>query len=182
VTLKDQVCGACGARFGLDAPSCPRCGQDTSRDHVYAFGAWWERLLATWIDLIAVGLVVGLPTGAILSMAGVASANRSDALGWTVFGAIFVYWVVFEALKATTLGKLVFRLRVLNEGEHHIALWQSVVRNVFKMIGLGGSLITLLFILFSRRSQRLGDMAAATIVVKDVTKRLARRQAGYLAC
>lgn len=96
-------------------------------------------------------------------------------MGWTVFAAVFVYWVIFETLKGTTLGKMVFRLHVLALNERPIWLRQSLVRNIFKMIGLGGSFVTFFCILFTARSQRFGDMVAATIVVKDVTKKAKRR-------
>ena len=40
------------------------------------------------------------------------------------------------------------------------------MRNFFKMLAIGGSLITLLCIVLSKHHQRIGDMVAGTVVVK----------------
>jgi uncharacterized RDD family membrane protein YckC len=69
---------------------------------------------------------------------------------------------------------------VLRTDEQPIGIGRSLIRNAFKMISVFAfSLVTFLCILFSKRSQRIGDMAAGTIVVKDVAlqdvTRLVRR-------
>jgi len=171
-----QACEKCQAEIPLGGGTCPNCGNTIPYERVYAFAPWWERMISTYLDFIMVAMVVGIPLFAALDVAGI-DMNAPDAPGWPVaviFGAVFVYWVVLEWRMGTTVGKLIFRNRVLRYSERPVKLWQSLIRNIFKMIGLGGSLITLLCIALSRRSQRIGDMLARTIVVKDVTERMQR--------
>jgi uncharacterized RDD family membrane protein YckC len=61
------------------------------------------------------------------------------------------------------------RSRVLTVDEEAIGWRRSLVRNLFKIVGMLGilQLVTLVSILASKRSQRIGDMVAGTIVVTE---------------
>jgi hypothetical protein len=91
-----------------------------------------------------------------------------------LFAAQWVYFVVWEGLRGTTPGKMVLGLRVLTTEGRPIGFAQSVIRNVVRaadmlptayLAGLGSMFAT-------RRFQRLGDLAAGTMVV--VVKRAAK--------
>jgi uncharacterized RDD family membrane protein YckC len=90
------------------------------------------------------------------------------------FGAIPLgYFVVAEWLFGATLGKRVMRVRVLTVAGAPIGLRESLVRNLVRIIDFLPSSYLLggLVALVSRRSQRLGDMAAGTVAVR-IPKRI----------
>ncbi len=72
--------------------------------------------------------------------------------------------------RGQTIGKKLMGLRVMDEQGLKLQLFQVVVRNLLRWVdmlpafyGLGGVVA-----LFSARSQRLGDLAAGTVVVRSV--------------
>ena len=81
------------------------------------------------------------------------------------------YFLLFELLRdGQTPGKKVLRLRVLHSSGQPVSVRGSVIRNVLRIVDfqpavtgvLGGGVMML-----TGRSQRLGDLAADTIVVRD---------------
>jgi uncharacterized membrane protein SpoIIM required for sporulation/uncharacterized RDD family membrane protein YckC len=87
------------------------------------------------------------------------------------FCAVWGYFIFFEGLRnGQTPGKRRFGLRVVHDGGHPLTLRGAAVRNLLRLIDiqpmpsflLGGAMI-----LFHRRAQRLGDLAAGTIVVRE---------------
>ena len=83
------------------------------------------------------------------------------------YGLIFVYYTLFEALTAASVGKLVFRMRVtMDDGTRPSGL-AVVVRNLIRLpevlfwyIPSGISCVV------NVRNKRLGDLAARTVVVR----------------
>ncbi|MBE7491509.1 MAG: RDD family protein [Planctomycetes bacterium] len=84
---------------------------------------------------------------------------------------LVIYSMFCELMWGRTLGKALFRLRVVDlEGETP-APWRIVVRNVLKiaeMIHWTVLIIPMALMLFSGKQQRLGDLAGGTLVVVDV--------------
>lgn len=159
-----QVCGHCGATSLIRATQCGACGHELSRAHVYAFSSWLGRWFATVIDL----LLASLP---IVVVASPANASPDSAAGF--YSLTFLVWLTYavtcEAIWGRTVGKRLMRSRVLTVDEEAIGWGQSLVRNLFKIVGMLGilQLVTLVSILASKRSQRIGDMVAGTIVVTE---------------
>lgn len=143
------------------------------------------RFAASIVDQIAVGLIFSLIFTAILFLFGFLStlANSSDPVG-TIVGSTFILLIVFlppliwilyfsiqETVFGTTLGKVVgvwpIRLKVVRLDGSRLKYGQAFLR---ALIGLfETNLIGAIAISASRFNQRLGDMAAGTIVV-DKTK------------
>ncbi|MCZ4494030.1 MAG: domain containing protein [Conexibacter sp.] len=125
-----------------------------------------SRFAATLIDLtFKVLLVVALTlVAALLGDLGLALAS---VLGFLVY---FGYDVAFEVLaRGRTPGKRWTGLRVLRDDGRPVDLLSSVIRNVVRLVdGLPLSYLpAMVSILVTRRNQRLGDLAAATIVVRE---------------
>ncbi len=77
-----------------------------------------------------------------------------------------VYLMLFEGLDGgRTPGKRMLGMRVVHTGGEPLSFKGAVLRNVILLIDLllGGAF----FILFNRRAQRLGDIVAGTMVVRD---------------
>ncbi len=86
------------------------------------------------------------------------------------FGAFYLYDILFEVLAAgRTPGKRLTHLRVVREQGSPVDLPASAVRNLLRLIDLlpAAYLVGLLSILVSERNQRLGDLAAGTLVIRD---------------
>lgn len=87
-----------------------------------------------------------------------------------VFLVQFAYDVLFETLgSGRTPGKRWTGLRVVRAGGGPVGFVTSAVRNVVRLIDVlpGFYLVGTLSVLFTASNQRLGDLAAGTIVVRD---------------
>jgi uncharacterized RDD family membrane protein YckC len=121
--------------------------------------------LALSAILIALGFA-SLGLGLLLGNGGLA-ALVFFMLG---FRAFWAYWVLPEALWAgKSLGKLALQLRVVDVRGGPVTVGQAIVRNLFRIVDFlpvyyaAGAIA----IFISSRNQRLGDMVAGTIVVRD---------------
>ena len=173
-----QVCGHCGATSLIRATQCGACGHELSRAHVYAFSGWFGRWFATVID----GIVVSVPVLVVAVLADALANTSAQSTDW-MYGLVLLIWfpyaVACEAIWGRTIGKRLIRSRVLTVDEEAIGWGRSLVRNLFKIVGMLGilQLVTLVSILASKRSQRIGDMVAGTIVVTEIGESGARARA-----
>ncbi len=97
--------------------------------------------------------------------------NWAAALFTLLFFLLFWgYFTLFEALwSGQTPGKRVARIRVIQKSGRPIGIFESMVRNFIRVIdqipiiyGVG-----VLFIFVTKQHQRLGDLAAGTLVVRE---------------
>ena len=99
--------------------------------------------------------------------------------GIVIFAMFWGYYMVFEiTTNGQSPGKLALGLRVIKEGGYPISFADSAIRNLVRLVdflpfcyGAG-----LLVMLINKNWQRLGDLAAGTLVVK--TPRKSRKLAG----
>ena len=146
-----------------------------------------SRFIAAMIDTVIQWLVIA----AIAFPFGLAGSNTDPAPEDTevsalvgvavvlvlVFLIMFGYHVLFETLSSgRTPGKRWTGLRVLRSSGHPVGFTASAVRNLLRLVdGLpAGYAVGTAFILFSRTNQRLGDIAAGTVVVRDQGRRRQR--------
>jgi uncharacterized RDD family membrane protein YckC len=135
-----------------------------------------RRAMACVLDLLvcygvvfALGLVVVLAffgeatTGAI----GSAAKAGSGVVLLALFAAQWVYFVVLEATRGRTLGKAALGIRVVAESGRPIGWRAAALRNLLRAADAlpTGYLVGLVSMSMSARFQRLGDLAAGTIVV-----------------
>ncbi len=91
---------------------------------------------------------------------------------WLVLDLLFttLYFVVCETLWAgRTPGKQLTGLRVVSEGGHVVGLRASLLRNLLRAVDTlpAGYLIGLVAMILSPRVQRVGDVVAGTVVVRE---------------
>jgi len=129
------------------------------------------RFLAWAVD-IAVILVLSVLLSTVLGALEFISADFVRALGILLFFAFQLgYGIATEWLwRGQTAGKKVMHLRVVDAQGLKLHAAQIVVRNLLRAVDwlplfycLGGAVA-----LVSRRSQRLGDLAANTLVIREV--------------
>ena len=134
-----------------------------------------RRILAIIVD----GIIVGLPTGLMGAMLGVVSsgggevsASLEGAAG--LFAALvsvvlyFGYYVLMEGYLGQTLGKMLLGIKVVREDDGGVpGVKAAAIRTVLRIVdGLFSYLVGFIAVLASAKNQRLGDMAAHTLVVR----------------
>ncbi len=127
------------------------------------------RFLAWAIDFTAIAAMSGLVQG-LLSLAGILSVDLSRGLIILAYFLISVgYGMTAEWFwRGQTIGKRLLRLRVMDARGLALRFSQVFIRNILRFVdslpffyAAGGMMC-----LFSRRAQRLGDIAADTIVIR----------------
>ena len=128
-----------------------------------------SRVLAKLIDL-AVQLVM-------LIVVAIVSGVMTGSAGF-IIGAVGIFLVLFaypasEAFtNGQTLGKRALSLRVITADGGPIRFRHGAVRSLigfFEFLIVPGGAVALVVTLFTRRSQRIGDLVAETLVVRDKT-------------
>ena len=102
--------------------------------------------------------IAGAPSGLVLAIFVVA-----------VFMMLFGYFTLFEAFDGgRTPGKRLIGLRVLSADARPMTFWRSLVRNLLRLIDALSAvyLVGITSVLATKKNQRLGDLAADTIVVR----------------
>jgi len=93
------------------------------------------------------------------------------ALGVALLLIFFDWWgyfVLFELLwNGQTIGKRRLGLRVIRADGQPIDWRASLVRNLFRIVDVYG-MLGVIALFMSRRTRRLGDVAARTVVVREV--------------
>ena len=130
------------------------------------------RALAWGVD----GLVLAAAATAIeksVRVLAVVSSDWASALAvFLYFAASLVYAMIFEWYwRGQTLGKRMFGLRVVDAQGLRLRPAQVVLRNLLRAIDFlpGAYLVGVIACLLSRKGQRLGDLAANTVVLRETT-------------
>jgi uncharacterized membrane protein SpoIIM required for sporulation len=136
-----------------------------------------SRTAAALVDTALGTLGLGLLAWILILSSGLNASERLT--GWVAavvillftFG-VLAYFVLFEALNGgRTPGKQAVGIRVVMETGHSVTPTAAVIRNLLRLIDcyfpLCPFLPGLLMIFLHGRNQRLGDLAAGTIVVRD---------------
>lgn len=129
-----------------------------------------SRAAAMLIDSALQGLLMG---AIVLGFLTVLLALRVSVLGWVtgaaIVAAFLAYWgyyIYFEASRnGQTPGKRAMRLRTIRDGGLPVDLGSAALRNLIRPIDI--TIIGLVSMLVTARCQRLGDLAAGTLVVRE---------------
>lgn len=127
-----------------------------------------SRSLAFLLDIVVVGSAL-----ALIGAVGVQTVNVDELLTLGVLTAVvlfipFAYLITMETLNGgKTLGKMAAGIKVVKVSGAPIGFGAAVVRGLLLPIDilLFGAGVVAMFV--SDRSQRFGDMAASTVVVRD---------------
>jgi uncharacterized RDD family membrane protein YckC len=100
------------------------------------------------------------------------SAVGRSAAAW------LVYYIILEWLLGGTLGKWAAGIRVTRFAGRRPNLVQAIVRNLVRIVdGVAFYLVGAVFVLLTRRRQRLGDLVARTVVAVATPGGVARAAA-----
>jgi uncharacterized RDD family membrane protein YckC len=119
-----------------------------------------RRVAAAIIDL----LIVSVGAVAILVAGNSLSGDRQSALSAVILGWALYYFFALESGDGQTLGKKVMKLRVVRADGRPAGMGEIAVRTILRVID--NYLVGLIVMLATgERRQRIGDLAAGTIVV-----------------
>jgi uncharacterized RDD family membrane protein YckC len=139
--------------------------------HIVLAGAA-SRFIAGTIDLFLQLVLIGLFALATLTLIGGGIGLALFAMA--VFAAIFLYDILFENFASgRTPGKRWTHLRVLRAEGQPVDLPASAIRTVMRLIDIlpTAYLVGMSSIVLTKRNQRLGDLAAGTIVVREPSRK-----------
>ncbi len=155
----------------------------------FALASIGNRFLAVAIDHFIQYLSMFLIAWALISLTGIGGAVENVGLDyvvsempkWTLAIMILVlflvfagYFIFFEWLwNGQTPGKKLLKLRVIREDGRPITLWEALARNLLRIFdAIPGFVlpvysIGLIAIFANTRDQRVGDIIAGTVVVRE---------------
>ncbi len=128
-----------------------------------------SRFLAWSVDLLAI-LALGKLLSVFVGLIGILSRDLASAANIMAYFLVSIgYGIILEWYwQGQTLGKRLMRLRVTDVHGLHLQFSQVVIRNLLRFIDsmpLVFYMVGGIACLVNRRSQRLGDFAANTVVV-----------------
>ena len=136
-----------------------------------------RRVLATIADGIALGVLFWVMS-ALFGTTSSSSATEEhlphvgaslDGFSALIFFVlVFAYYVILEGYLGQSLGKMLFGIKVVREDTGGVpGIGAAAIRTVLRIVdGLFSYLVAFIAVLASSKNQRLGDMAAHTLVVR----------------
>jgi uncharacterized RDD family membrane protein YckC len=127
------------------------------------------------IILLIIALIIALPlgfSGAMFGMMAPGAEALFTGMYITMMALNFIIWLVyftyFEGTSGQTLGKRALGIKVTREGGGKMNMGAALVRTILRIIDILPTAYILGFILVlaTKKKQRVGDMAASTVVVK----------------
>lgn len=134
-----------------------------------------SRGVAAIVDLLVLGATVTALGLAVSQLAAGAGGALPDWIGVSILlvaalAVLLGYPAGFETLwRGRTPGKAAMGLRVVTREGGPIGFRHAIVRAIFGLVELLGTLgaVAVVTALISRRGQRLGDLAAGTVVLRE---------------
>lgn len=130
-----------------------------------------RRILATLVDGLlfgAVGVAMAYFFGTITVHDTFGLEAQLGGVAWLVFSALIaIYYVLMEGYLGQTLGKMALGIKVVREDTGEVpGLKAAIIRTLLRIVdGLASYLVAFIAVIVSGKRQRLGDMAAHTLVV-----------------
>jgi uncharacterized RDD family membrane protein YckC len=137
-----------------------------------------RRIVATIVDGLIFGAlftVMIMLFGTVTTIANVGpfdwnvSTISMPALPSLLYGVIVVlYYILLEGYLGQTVGKMLLGIKVVREDNGEVpGLGGATIRTLLRLVdGLFSYLVAFIAVLISGKDQRLGDMAAHTLVVR----------------
>ncbi len=123
-----------------------------------------DRLVAIIIDSIILG---GVALFFVILFSALSVGEGMQIIAFSILGFVMLLYHFFMEwfFKGQTIGKRYRNIKVIHKSGVEASVFQLLIRNLIRIVdsiyGLG-----LLVVFLSKKSQRLGDLAAGTLVVK----------------
>ncbi len=136
-----------------------------------------SRFIAIIVDYLIWAVVLGVAgifgAVALASLSAFAKISANWVIGIVILLIFLVHWGYFTLFEAfgngRTPGKRVAKIRVIHHSGRAISFVESLARNLVRFVDYLPSLygVGMVAMFLSRQNQRLGDMVAGTLVVRD---------------
>lgn len=126
------------------------------------------RILSTLIDYLIMGGIF-IIVMMVLHQFTVASKTRNTIQIITLI-VLMTYHLLFELfLNGQSPGKMAFRLRAVRADGRRLTFWDCMLRWVLRLVDITVSMgtVAMISIIVSSKMQRLGDLAAGTLVILE---------------
>lgn len=130
----------------------------------YKYAGFWIRLLAVFIDWIILGIIGFIMFGSEVTSVGDGSVGVNYT-GWKTIVPLS-YVLIFWIWQSATPGKLICKIKIINEDGTELNWKRAVVRFFAYIISALPILIGFIWIGFDRKKQGWHDKIAKTYVVK----------------
>lgn len=132
------------------------------------YASLWRRIWGGLIDIIIVLFFFYVYVRFFGTLLPTGEYHVSGFPALVLFLTILLYYVILEALTGKTVGKLLVKTRVVKLNGEKISWGQAIVRNLCRIIdGFCFYLVAVIVIAFTKRNQRVGDLIAKTVVIKE---------------
>jgi uncharacterized RDD family membrane protein YckC len=131
------------------------------------------------VAFVVVGIVAAVAGGVVAALVG---RSARSANPWIFAGVILAwfavyagYFAAFEALwRGQTPGKRLVGLRVIDVSGRPVSVYAAILRNLVRIVDQfpGIYAVGIVSVMVTSRHQRLGDLAAGTVVVREQTETL----------
>ncbi|MEV6630204.1 RDD family protein [Actinoplanes sp. NPDC051470] len=130
-----------------------------------------RRVVATLIDGLIFSVLGYLATslfGTTVESSSFQLTTLSPGGSVVLFVVALAYYILLEGLLGRTVGKMATGIRVVREdGVTPPGFGPATIRTLLRIVdGLLGNLVGFIIVLASQKRQRLGDLAAKTLVVR----------------
>ena len=132
-----------------------------------------DRIFAQLLDILVM-IAYAVVVGVLLDITGLSTTIEAMDT-WSVMGAygiiyspIMFYTIVQESLwEGQTIGKRIMKTKVIKLDGYQAGFGDYLIRWLFRLVEIliGYGIIALIAVIASKKSQRLGDMAAGTAVI-----------------
>lgn len=134
---------------------------------MFEYAGLGSRFIALLIDSFILALVVGI----FLATTDYSFSDPAEyGLGLVpllTIGAVFLYFTMMEGFLGATIGKMVFRVKVVKEDGSACGIGAALVRNLLRIVdGIFFYVVGAVLIVRSQKRQRLGDRIAKTVVIR----------------
>jgi uncharacterized RDD family membrane protein YckC len=164
-------CKKCGNELPEGATYCPKCGSAVEGVTELRLAFWGERFVAWLIDVIIIGVTVGL-VRLFLWVGWPGYAWAPFFPNWIPFVDMglsnvvyFLYWMFMDGIYGQSIGKAVMRIKVTRLDGKPIDMGQAALESVGKAFLLPLDCI-LGWIFYPKKRQRIFSYLSQTIVVR----------------
>jgi uncharacterized RDD family membrane protein YckC len=169
-------CEKCGAELKEGAAFCQQCGApvpQTSSTRVIDLAGWGDRIIAYLIDIILVGIILGI-VKALIYIPSFFIGNWVGGvprfIPWSDFGLDNLFWFVYftfmDLQYGQSIGKMVMKVKTTNLDGGPVDLGQAAIGAFGKAFLLPIDVI-LGWIFTNEKNQRIFTYLAKTIVSKN---------------
>ena len=161
-----KYCPVCGTAVAAESPAAPPAATAQTISSGLKLAFWGERFVAWLIDVIIIGVVVG-----ILNLFNLfAGFTWPGWPNWVPFfnaGSVlyFLYWMFMEGMYGQSLGKMIMQIKVVRLDGGKIGISMAALESLGKAFLLPLDCI-LGWILYPKSRQRAFNYLSQTIVIK----------------